>query len=40
LGRTLTVKIDAKRAGAEMKRSAIVELTGDSANPVWYRYLD
>jgi general secretion pathway protein K len=40
IGRTLTVRMDAKRAGAEMKRSAIVELTGNSADPVWYRYLD
>jgi general secretion pathway protein K len=40
IGRTLTVRIDARRAGAEMKRSAIVELTGNSADPVWYRYLD
>lgn len=38
--RTLTVKVDAKRAGAEMKRSAIIELTGNSQQPVWYRYLD
>ena len=40
IARTLTVKVDAKRAGAEMKRSAIVELTGNSQQPVWYRYLD
>jgi general secretion pathway protein K len=40
IARTLTVKVDAKRAGAEMKRAAIVELTGNSQQPVWYRYLD
>jgi len=40
IGRTLTVRIEAKRAGADMKRSAIVELTGNAADPVWMRYLD
>ncbi len=40
IGRTLSVHIEAKRAGADMKRSAIVELTGNSADPFWMRYLD
>jgi general secretion pathway protein K len=40
IGRTLTVRIDAKRAGAEMNRSAIIEMTGNALEPVWYRYLD
>lgn len=40
LGRTLTVRVQAQRAGASMTRSGIVELTGASADPVWYRSLD
>jgi general secretion pathway protein K len=40
IGRTLMVRVDAKRAGAAMTRSAIVELTGNLADPVWMRYLD
>jgi general secretion pathway protein K len=40
IGRTLTVRVEAKRAGADIKRSAILELTGNSADPVWIRYLD
>jgi general secretion pathway protein K len=40
VGRTLTVKVDAQRAGAHMHRSAIVELTGNAADPVWLRSLD
>lgn len=39
-GRTLTVRVKASRAGAEIQRSAIVELTGYPADPVWMRYLD
>lgn len=39
-GRLLTVRVDAKRAGADMKRAMIVELTGNPADPVWKRYLD
>ena len=39
-GRTLTVRVEAKRAGADIKRSVILELTGNSADPVWARYLD
>lgn len=40
LGRTLTVRVQAQRAGASMTRSGIVELTGASSDPVWYRNLD
>ena len=40
IGRTLTVRVEAKRAGADIKRSAILELTGNPADPVWMRYLD
>jgi general secretion pathway protein K len=40
IGRTLTVKVEAQRAGADVRRSAIVELTGNAADPVWLRYLD
>lgn len=39
-GRTLTIRVEAKRAGADVKRSAIVELTGNPADPVWTRNLD
>jgi general secretion pathway protein K len=40
VGRTLTVRVQAKRAGAQMTRSGILELTGNSDQPVWFRYLD
>jgi general secretion pathway protein K len=40
LGRIVTVRVEAKRAGADMKRAMIVELTGNPADPVWRRYLD
>jgi general secretion pathway protein K len=40
LGRTLTVRVEAKRAGASVTRSSIVELTGAASDPVWYRNLD
>jgi general secretion pathway protein K len=39
-GRTLTVRVKASRAGAEIRRSAIIELTGSPADPVWMRYLN
>jgi general secretion pathway protein K len=39
-GRTLTIRVDAKRAGAEMQRAVILELTGDPKNPYWLRYLN
>jgi len=39
-GRTLTVRVEAKRAGAQMTRSGILELTGNSSDPVWFRSLD
>jgi general secretion pathway protein K len=39
-GRIVTVRIEAKRAGADMKRAMTVELTGNPADPVWRRYLD
>ncbi|HSC17685.1 MAG TPA: hypothetical protein VLC74_02120 [Rhizomicrobium sp.] len=40
IGRTLTVRVEAKRAGADVVRSGIVEITGNPLDPVWYRYLD
>ena len=39
-GRTLTVRVQAKRAGAQMTRSGILELTANPADPVWLRYLE
>lgn len=40
IGRTLMVRVEAKRAGADVRRSGIVELTGDPTDPYWLRYLD
>src|SRR5947207_1294438 len=40
LGRTLTVRIEARRAGAYLRRSAIMELTGNRSTPYWLRYLE
>jgi general secretion pathway protein K len=40
IGRTLMVRVEAQRAGADLRRNAIVELTGNAADPVWLRYLD
>ena len=40
VARTLTVRVEARRAGAYMKRSAILELTGNANDPYWFRYLD
>ena len=40
LARTLTVRVEARRGGAYLKRTAIVELTGNAADPYWFRYLD
>jgi general secretion pathway protein K len=39
-GRTLMVRVEAKKGGAYMKRSAIVEMTGNGDQPFWLRYLD
>jgi general secretion pathway protein K len=39
-GRTLTVRVEARANGAYVKRTAIIELTGNAADPYWYRYLD
>ncbi|MEI9930350.1 MAG: hypothetical protein WDM89_07295 [Rhizomicrobium sp.] len=39
-GRTLTVRVEAHRGQAYLKRSAIIELTGNAATPYWFRYLD
>jgi general secretion pathway protein K len=39
-GRTLTVRVEARANGAYLKRTAIVELTGNAADPYWFRYLD
>jgi general secretion pathway protein K len=40
IARTLTVRVEARRGGAYLKRSGIVELTGNAADPYWLRYLD
>lgn len=40
LGRTLTVRMEAKRAGATLQRTAIIELTGNKITPYWQRYLE
>jgi general secretion pathway protein K len=41
LGRPLTVKVMVRDAsGGMLRRSAIVELTGDKSNPFWIRYAD
>jgi general secretion pathway protein K len=40
VARTLTVRIEARENGAYMKRSAIIELTGNASDPYWFRYLD
>ncbi|MBV8799962.1 MAG: general secretion pathway protein GspK [Alphaproteobacteria bacterium] len=40
IGRTLTVRVEAKRAGAALTRAGIIELTGNPIDPVWMRYLD
>src|SRR5436309_11252519 len=34
-GRIVTVRVEAKRAGADMKRAMVVELTGNPADPLW-----
>jgi general secretion pathway protein K len=39
VGRTLTVRVEAKLNGADVKRAAIVELTNNKADPYWLRYL-
>lgn len=39
VGRTLTVRVEAKLNGADVKRAAIVELTNNKAEPYWLRYL-
>jgi general secretion pathway protein K len=39
-GRTLTVRVEARANGAYLKRTAIIELTGNAADPYWFRYLD
>lgn len=40
IARTLTVRVEARRGGAYLKRSAIIELTGNKDDPFWFRYLD
>ncbi len=40
IGRTLTVRVEAREHGADLKRTAIIELTGNAADPYWLRYLD
>jgi general secretion pathway protein K len=40
VARTLTVRVEARENGAYMKRSAIIELTGNASDPYWFRYLD
>jgi general secretion pathway protein K len=39
VGRTLTVRVEAKLNGADVKRAAIVEWTNNKADPYWLRYL-
>jgi general secretion pathway protein K len=40
IARTLTVRVEARKGGAYMKRSGIVELTGNKNDPYWLRNLD
>jgi general secretion pathway protein K len=40
IGRTLTVRVEARANGAYLKRTAIIEMTGNAADPYWFRYLD
>ena len=40
IARTLTVRVEARKGGAYMKRTAIIELTGNKDDPYWFRYLD
>lgn len=40
VARTLTVRVEARKGGAYLKRSGIVELTGNKDDPYWFRYLD
>jgi hypothetical protein len=41
IARTLTVRVEAHRGAAYMKRTAIVEITGATTGSYyWYRYLD
>lgn len=40
IARTLTIRVEARKGGAYMKRSAIMELTGNKDDPYWFRYLD
>ncbi len=39
IGRTLTVRVDAKRAGAALTRAVVLELTNNPADPYWIRFL-
>jgi general secretion pathway protein K len=40
VGRTLTVRVEAREGTTYFKRSGIFELTGNPADPYWLRYLD
>jgi general secretion pathway protein K len=40
IGRTLTVRVEAHRGATYLKRTAIIEMTGNAAAPYWFRYLD
>lgn len=40
IGRTLTVRVEARQGDAYLKRSGIVQLTGYAPSPYWLRYLD
>ncbi|HTT99869.1 MAG TPA: hypothetical protein VMF58_17600 [Rhizomicrobium sp.] len=41
IGRTLTVRVEAHRGAAYLKRTAIIEITGSTASSYyWFRYLD
>jgi general secretion pathway protein K len=40
LARTLTVRVEARKGAVYLKRTAIVELTGNTGPGYWFRYLD
>jgi general secretion pathway protein K len=40
IGRTFTIRVEARRGATYLKRTAIIELTGSTAAPYWLRYLD
>jgi len=40
VARTLTVRVEVHKGATYLKRSAIVQLTGNKDDPYWFRYLD